>query len=279
MAKVGLDIGHGRNTFPPSKGLYKDGVAYHEHNFNAQVGIALESILSRHGIQVVKAQIEFQDDVPLSTRTDIYDRENVDITVSIHANAGTPTAKGIGVFYWHTSTSGKRLADLYIDEVKKAGLDVWGSGVIASIPGTWTNFHMVREPNAPSILSENGFMTNAEDFERIFKDPGYAKKVAEAHGKAICRYFGITYKESEEKWVFTDKVTVPNTAYWQANLLVEEYQEKGFKCYALPAQYKPFETPKASEPYPFVVETDFKNANLVLMELKKSYPLAKWETI
>jgi N-acetylmuramoyl-L-alanine amidase len=195
VAKVGLDIGHGRNTFPPNKGLYKNGQAYHEHTFNANVGIKLESILKRHGIQVVMAQKPFQNDVPLNARDDFYDNQRVDLGVSIHANAGKPTASGIGVFYWHTSTKGKRLAELYMAEVEKAGLDVWGSdGIHESNPGDWDDFHMVRETDAPFILTENGFMTNTKDFQLIFKDPEYVVKIAECHAKAICKYFGITYK-------------------------------------------------------------------------------------
>ncbi|WHY76215.1 M15 family metallopeptidase [Neobacillus sp. WH10] len=79
---------------------------------------------------------------------------------------------------------------------------------------------------------------------------------------------------------FTDKVTIPNTAYWQAITLVQEYQAKGFKCYADPVYYKPFETPKDSDAYRFVVETDYKNASLVSMELKaRGYTLTTWETM
>lgn len=197
MPKVGLDLGHGRNTFPPSKGVYKDGVAYHEHTFNASVGVALEKLLISHGIQVVKAQEPFALDVPLRTRSNFYDNNKVDIVWSIHANAGNKEADGVGVFYWYKSPLGKKLANLYLEESKKVGFEIWGSGVFAStnIPADhWTNFHMLRETEAPAVLTENGFMTNAKDFQLLFKDPGYIKKTAEVHAKAICRYFGITYK-------------------------------------------------------------------------------------
>ena len=95
-------------------------------------------------------------------------------------------------------------------------------------------------------------------------------------------FINLVKKEEVKKVsaTYTDKVTVPNTAYWQAASLVQEYQAKGFKCYADPVNYKPFETPKDSDAFRFVVETDFKNASLVSMELKrKGYSLAVWETI
>ena len=28
MAKIGVDIGHGKNTFPPSKGVYRNRKGY-----------------------------------------------------------------------------------------------------------------------------------------------------------------------------------------------------------------------------------------------------------
>jgi N-acetylmuramoyl-L-alanine amidase len=87
--------------------------------------------------------------------------------------------------------------------------------------------------------------------------------------------------KKEEKVVqvaLTDKVTVPNTAFWQAELLVQEYQKRGFKCYALPS--KPQVEQDRNDPAPFVVETDFNHANIVLMELKhKGYSRTIWETI
>lgn len=88
----------------------------------------------------------------------------------------------------------------------------------------------------------------------------------------------LNHKEESAKVAYTDKVTVPNTAFWQAELLVQEYQRRGFKCYANPA--KPFEAPLKNDPCPFVVETDFQHANMVKMELiNKGYSRAVWEAI
>jgi N-acetylmuramoyl-L-alanine amidase len=201
MATVGIDLGHGKNTFPPSKGLYKDGKAYHEHTFNANVGIQLDAILKRHGIKTYMAQKPFATDVPLTTRTNRYNRENVDLIVSIHANAGVSSAKGVASFYWYKDAKAKRLAEYYEDEARKARLKLWG-GARPSTKGDWSEFHMCREPyedGIPSILTENGFMTNSEDFQKIFKDPAYIKLMAEIHAKTVCRYLGITYKPETKK--------------------------------------------------------------------------------
>jgi N-acetylmuramoyl-L-alanine amidase len=86
--------------------------------------------------------------------------------------------------------------------------------------------------------------------------------------------------KKEEKVVqvsLTDKVTVPYTAFWQANLLVQEYQKRGFKCYMVPVHQ--FQEQNDGDACPFVVETDFQHANSVKMELEKKGYTAVWETI
>jgi hypothetical protein len=49
---------------------------------------------------------------------------------------------------------------------------------------------MVREPKAPAILTENGFMTNPEEFELIFKSDKYVQDVAEILAKTAIEYLG-----------------------------------------------------------------------------------------
>jgi N-acetylmuramoyl-L-alanine amidase len=87
----------------------------------------------------------------------------------------------------------------------------------------------------------------------------------------------------EEKVVpisYTDKVIVPNTVYWQVTPLVQEYQAKGYKCYADPVTPKPGAEVGKKDPYRFVLETDYRHANLVKMELiNRGYSKTVWESI
>ena len=197
MAKIGLDIGHGKDTFPANgKGIYKNGKAYAEFDFNQRVGKLLYSMLTKAKHTVILGQPFDSNDVPLTTRTNKYNKEEVDLVVSIHADANNnEDANGRYYFYWHTDTKGKRLAQLIAKHIKAAGYDLrTEDGSIASVPGTWTNFHMVRETKAPAVLGENGFMTGNKDFDLIFganKDK-YAKDVAEAYFKGIQEYLGLS---------------------------------------------------------------------------------------
>ena len=64
MALIGLDIGHGSNTFPPSKGIYKNGKAYPEHSFNAKLGMTIKKLLEQNGHTVILGQQPNKTDVP-----------------------------------------------------------------------------------------------------------------------------------------------------------------------------------------------------------------------
>lgn len=197
MAKIGLDVGHGKDTFPSNgKGIYKGGKGYAEFNFNQSVGKKLKALLEAAGHTIILGQPFDSNDVTLTARTNKYNANNVDIVVSIHADANDNSdANGRYYFYWHTDSKGKRLAQLISKHVKSKGYDLRTSdGSIASVPGTWTNFHMVRETKAPAILGENGFMTGNRDFDLIFgnKKDQYAKDIAESYFKGIQEYFGAS---------------------------------------------------------------------------------------
>jgi N-acetylmuramoyl-L-alanine amidase len=197
MPSVALDIGHGKNTFPPSKGVYVNGRGYAEHDFNSRLGIEIEKHLKRNGIIVAKIQEPFANEVPLTTRTDFYNRRGVDLVWSLHANySGDKNAKGICAFYWHDHANSKKAAEFFVEELKKAGFATHGNGLHASMTGSWTNLHIVRETKMTAVLTENDFMSNPKAFENIFgkKQSEYIARLAVVHAKAICRYFNITYK-------------------------------------------------------------------------------------
>jgi N-acetylmuramoyl-L-alanine amidase len=202
MPTVGLGPGHGIGTFPPSKGVYKDGKGYAEHDFNSCLYIALKKELERNGITVLNIQEPFSSDVPLTTRTNFYLQKGVDLVWELHANySGNKDVSGVCAFYWCDHEPSKRAAQFFIEEAKKAGIDTHGSGLHASEMGSWTELHICREMSRykrrASVLVENGFMSNPTDFENIFgrNKEKYVAKLAVVHAKAICRYFGIVYKE------------------------------------------------------------------------------------
>lgn len=198
MTTIAVDIGHGKNTFPPSKGTYRNGRGYAEHDFNSKLAIEVEKLLKHNGFNVIMYQKPFSPEISLRKRTDYYNSKGVDLVWSIHANANAnKNVSGCCAFYWHTSSKGKQLAQLFAEEVRNAGYETHGNGLHASKPGEWTNLHITRETKAVAVLTENGFMTSDKDFELIFgsKQDQYIHDMARVHVKAICRYFGKSFKD------------------------------------------------------------------------------------
>lgn len=197
MVTVALDIGHGSNTFPGGKGIYKNGKGYAEHDFNSKLVIAIDKLLKQSGVNTLIYQKPYKPDVNLTKRTNYYNSKGVDLVYSIHANYNANTAvNGRCVFYWHTSKASKRMADITVAEIKAAGYSTHGNGLHASKRGSWTNLHICRATNAPAVLVENGFMSGSKDFDLVFgsKQSEYVKDMAVVHAKSICKFFGISYK-------------------------------------------------------------------------------------
>lgn len=196
---VVFDIGHGNDTFPPSKGLYlPDGSAFHEHQFNSDVVIKAKELAEFNGFEVLLPQLPHSPDIRLQDRTDvineIHRKRNTLCLLSFHANAGSDkTSKGYGVFHWHSSNNGKVLAqiwDRYAGEILPNKR--WGTGIWQSKLNHWTNFHMLRATLMPSILLEHFFFTNPDEL-KVFNTPEIIQKCAEVSVRTICEYAGKTY--------------------------------------------------------------------------------------
>lgn len=222
-----LDVGHGNKTFPPSKGVYKDGKGYAEHDFNSKLAVAVQELLEFNGFKTIMYQKPFSSEVSLVKRTNHYNRLDIDLVWSIHANAGNKTADGRCAFYWHTNSSTRKLAQMFAEEVKNAGYNTHGDGTHASMVGSWTNMHIIRESKADAILTENGFMTNDlpginDDFELVFgsKQDEYIYDMARVHAKSISRHFGLKFRDFEDE----PKVSpAPNTKTKPSQVKSQKY--------------------------------------------------------
>ena len=195
---IGIDIGHGSNTFSSGrgKGVYRNGRGYAEHSFNSILAIKLKAKLEGSGFTVVYGpQKPNSPDIGLRTRTNWYNSNNIDLVVSVHANAGVAGASGRCVFYWNTNSKSRKVAQSIVSEIKKKGYSTHGNGLHASVRGSWTNLHITRETKMPAVLVEYGFMTNSNDFVLIFgsKQAQYTEDMADATARAVSSYFNTSY--------------------------------------------------------------------------------------
>lgn len=250
MTKIAIDIGHGTNT--KGKGVTRNGKRYREHNFNSKVAKRLKTLLEQQGFTVVYGlQKPNSRDVGLTTRTNWYNRNDIDLVVSVHANANNSSkVSGRCVFYWHTSTKGKRLAQSVVKEIKAKGYSTHGNGLHAGKRGSWTNLHINRVTRMPAILIEYGFMTNSKDFELIFgsKQGKYTTDMAEATTKAVTEYFGKSYKSTNApapKKKDDELYRVQTGAFNKkenAKKLAKELKDKGYPTFVTEENKKPAES-------------------------------------
>lgn len=211
MAKVALSYGHDENTYETTggKGVKVGGKVYEEYHFNKRVGEKVNAILKAHDVTTLVVSGS------LSQRTKKANDWDADIYWSIHANAGDAKARGIAGFYWSSSAGGKKLAVIFAKYLKEAKMPLYSGGTYASQKGTWSDFHELRETNMVAILTENGFMTNGEDFKLIFLDAGdFDTKLSRIHSKSILEYLKVKYDpiKSGEKKAPVVKETEPKKA-------------------------------------------------------------------
>lgn len=227
--KVGLGIGHGENTYEVTGGKGING--WEEFWFNEAVGKHAYYRLKEHGFEVVLPQKWDENERSLSYKSNMFNDENTELNVCIHANAGPVDAKGACIFYWPTG-KGEHFADIWIKNFNELCPEqgFHGDGKHEVIVGTWTNFHMVRETKAVTDLIEHGFFTNPEQLENL-KDPDFQKRAAEAIVKSVCQYFGVKYKQETAEGVFYRVVTGSFKSKDNADQRVNSLKEAGFDSF------------------------------------------------
>lgn len=190
-----FDIGHGNDTYKKTGGKGVPGLE--EFNFNQAVVKYAKELAEYNGIKVFLTQPFDSPEVPLHERSNYANNTNANLLISFHANAsGEPNASGHMAFYWHTSKNGKMLAEIWNKHAKE--LPNKELPITPCVPGTWTNFHIVRETKMPAVLLEHAFMTNTEDLKLLQSD-SFRRICAKVAVKAVCEYLGIAYKEPTEE--------------------------------------------------------------------------------
>lgn len=180
MYKIFIDAGHG------SKDSGAVGNGLKEKDINLSVALKIGEILKRHNVEVVYSRTT---DVflELSERTNLANKANADIFVSIHCNAAeNVNAKGVETFSYPNSSEGAALAKCIQNSILQSKTYTLDRGIKTA------NFAVLRESNMSSALVELAFITNIED-AKILKDK--QNELALAVSKGILNYLGIKYIE------------------------------------------------------------------------------------
>jgi len=163
-----------------------------EKEINLTTSFFFRDSLVAHGASVYMTR---EEDITLSlaARSSLANAMAVDRCLSIHHNASTSQyANYTGVHVYVDTPE----IDLHLASNIVARLDsVLDIGVVSTNCGTWgvhsDNFHMVREPNMPSCLSEISFISNPAEETRL-RDSTYLNINATAHFEGLAHHMATS---------------------------------------------------------------------------------------
>lgn len=259
MVKIFIDPGHGGTD----SGAVGNGIQ--EKNITLQLASAIQSILiNEYSNAEVRMSRTGDETVTLNQRTNMANAWGADFFLSIHINSGG--GRGYEDFIHSNLSSASRTAQIqrtiHLEVITKIDMVDRGSKK--------ADFHVLRESNMDAVLTENGFIDNAEDAMKM-KNPSWINSVGRAHAVGLEKAFNLQRKmqiQSQSQSI-PYKVIIPNLAFWQAKALVAEFEQRGFRAEGVAQKiYGPNERPAEGDPYMLVIYTDFESAKQLVIELK-----------
>ena len=197
--KLALDAGHSLNT--PGKRVPSalDPKQTREWILNSRIVEYVIDHLKPYNVEIVRLDDPTgRRDVPLRERTNKANRENCDLLISIHHNAGANLSHSGGIqVYAHNGPLFKRTLDLqkaYYDKlIKHTGL---AGNRATKLPRA--NFHMLRESRMSALLPELGFMDSRTDAPIILTDR-FARQAAKATAEFVIEEYKLKRIKPEPK--------------------------------------------------------------------------------
>ena len=186
-AHIVLDPGHG--GFDPGK-VGTAGIL--EKDINLAISLKLKEILVKSGYTVTMTR---QKDEALceqnasrkkvsdlNARLDLIQKEEPELTVSIHQNSYSAGTKGAQVFYYSQSEEGHRLARVLQETLKEEIGD--GNHRVEKANDS---YYMLKKSQGPFVIVECGFLSNPEE-EKLLNSEDYQKKMAKALAEGIEKF-------------------------------------------------------------------------------------------
>ena len=227
-----LDAGHAKNT--AGKNNAKEN--FYEWEFNNDMQYKIKKRCEELGIKVflTNPNPSTVSDINLSTRASLANdywlrnSKPKSIFVSLHANAySNESARGTETYIAkNASTTSKNFAKILNDNIVKAMKELNPTSKDRGVKSE--NFTVMYKSAMPSVLVEYGFYSNLDDL-KILKNN--RDELVEATVKAICQYFGVTYKEKPEPVIDGNLYAVCVGAYKdknKANNIAEQLKKQGY---------------------------------------------------
>ena len=163
---VVLDAGHGGKDVGTNSGKI------YEKDINLNVTGLIQEMLEEQGVNVVMTR-DKDTFLKLQERVDLANEEDADLFVSIHCNSYEDDAsiKGMDCYYPEGSELGEEYAK-YIMEVVETCKDIKSRGYREE------TYYVTEHSEAPAVLIELGFMTNASECKKLNSE-SYQQLLAE----------------------------------------------------------------------------------------------------
>jgi N-acetylmuramoyl-L-alanine amidase len=197
MLKLFLDPGHGGTD----SGAVGNGLR--EKDLTLDIALRIRDLLINNYNDVVVRMSRTTDIArSLAERTNDANAWGANYYLSIHINAFNGTASGYED-YIHDGLSDTSLTAQYRNILHEEVIKVNG---LFDRGKKKANFHVLRESNMPAMLSENGFIDNVSDAEKL-KDPNWRQRVAQGHVNGLVRAFNLSPKDDIHR-VIVDGVQI-----------------------------------------------------------------------
>ena len=187
---VVIDPGHGKTT----GGKRSPDSSLMEWEFNRDVAYRLKDLLEAQGYTVIMTVAkDDQTDPSLASRVAVANNaENVDLFVSIHANAngnGKTWNRAHGWEIWiHKSGGVSEKAAKAIEAATKASITEFTDRGIKKTGVGEKGLYVSRNTEMPSVLIEHGFYTNQSECQ-LMKTSAFRQRLAQADATGIINFF------------------------------------------------------------------------------------------
>lgn len=182
--KLYLDPGHGGSD----PGAVGNGLR--EKDITLDIALKIRSILTNNyeNVQVMMSRTG-DTSKTLSQRTNEANSWGADYYLSIHCNAFNGSARGYED-YIHTSQSSSSVTAKYQTIIHA---EVMKLNQLLDRGQKKANFHVLRESAMPALLTENGFIDNAQD-AALMKQSSWRQQVALGHANGVAKAFNLKRK-------------------------------------------------------------------------------------
>lgn len=175
--KIGIDAGHGGNYGNGAIGT----AGNKEKEQNLAMAYILKELLEREGASVIMSRESDNDATNNTDRLDKFRKENIDLLVSIHCNAGGNPLKTGGTSTYYRHIEHKELAQAILPRLLEIE-GVQNFGLVGNF-----NFTLNSATDFPSVLVETLFISNLWDEEQII-NPNFQKLMMEKTIKGLKDY-------------------------------------------------------------------------------------------